>query len=339
MAKLKLDSDFEIDLELTIGYQKHDVQIVIRIWKNGKAYLVPAEKSDWCDPEDYENYRLIEYEYLGSDDFFPMLENYVNDINKDSNKCSAGFESWPESRISINFSNKENSNSVKVNLTYDCSALEELVFKDFGHIDGEFEFLTDKQRVTSFYNDLKKEYENSKRPFKLFFSTKEMEEDGEEPWNNEKEIIKKQKYIESNNPIILIDSGLISRNYCNTQIDAFKTKILDLQKKYKVVIFGITEEEAKNKLESELLNGIADLIFLEDRCYPLNKELIYLRNDYSHSGISIFCCLDRYITSIWFDDWCKSNWNKAHEEIINCIEHPLNVTSLSEDDGTCAYLI
>lgn len=339
MARLKLDNDFEIDLDLTIGYQKHDTQIVIRIWKNGRPYLVPEEKSDWCDPEDYENYRLIEYEYLGSDDFFPMLEQYVKDINKDTKKYSANFESWPESRIAINYSNEENSNSVEMNLTYDCSALEELVFKEFGHINGEFKFLTDKQRLTSFYNELKKEFNNSKRPFKLFLSTEEMKKDGEEPWDEEKVIIKRQKCIESDNPLILIDSDLISRNYCNTQCDAFKSTVLELQKKYKVVIFGKTEEEIKNELKTKLLNGITNLIFLEDGCYPLNKELIYLRDDSSHSGMRIFCCLDRYITSIWFDDWCNSNWNKAYKEIINCVEHPLEVTSLAKDDGTCTYVI
>ena len=58
-------------------------------------------------------------------------------------------------------------------------------------------------------------------------------------------------------------------------------------------------------------------IYFEEGCYQKNKELVYLRD---RNSLKLFCCIDRAITSIWFHDYCKDDWNKAYSEILRCSE-------------------
>ena len=70
MAKLKLDNGFEMELRLKIGYQYYSPIIIVQLWKDGKAYLVPKGKNDYLDPIDYDNYRMIDCEYNSDEWFF-----------------------------------------------------------------------------------------------------------------------------------------------------------------------------------------------------------------------------------------------------------------------------
>ena len=116
MARLIANDGFEIDLKLRIGIQKPDTGIIITLWKDGNPYLVPEKKSNYCDPEDYLNYRFMDYEYCSSDDFLPELEKYVLNIQKPENEMN--FQCWPEARIIFELSTID-SNTVNIGLTYD----------------------------------------------------------------------------------------------------------------------------------------------------------------------------------------------------------------------------
>ena len=75
-------------------------------------------------------------------------------------------------------------------------------------------------------------------------------------------------------------------------------------------------------------------IYFEEGCYQKNKELVYLQD---RNSLKLFCCIDRAITSIWFHDYCKDDWNKAYSEILRCSEAPLSLTNL-DDDWFCSWI-
>lgn len=168
----------------------------------------------------------------------------------------------------------------------------------------------------------------------------ENQDSEDEPWEEEKKIIKKQKYIKSNKPIIIIDSGLLLYNNRSEDVIAFNNCIIELQKEYKVAIIGIKKKELKKKEYKVFFDKLDDLIYLEDCCYPKNKEIVYLRNSIPRfSMLSIYCCLDRAVTSIWFDYFCNSDWSRTCEVIKEYAENQIALTDLSNDEGTCGYVI
>lgn len=336
MAKLKLDNGFEMELNLKIGYQRFDYGITVRLWKNGKGYLIPEEKTDKCDPIDYKNYRIMDYQYIGGDDFLPQLEKYVSEIQCDNKKHEDNFSCWPEEQICINFSNDNDSDTVKVDFE---GNLNEIKFKELGIIDGQFVFQTDKERIIAFYNELVQEYEEERKPVRLYVHSSDCDE---KPWPEEKRAISKQKLLEPEKPVVLIDGDIFPSNFSlkEKEKEDFYNFNNELKKNYWIAIIeGYSGKVTKKTFGLKLSEKIGDWLMLGYNCYPKNKEIIYLRSE--GSFLSIYCCLDRYITSIRFDDWCRGDWNIALEEVKKCIKNPMPVTNLAdlEDEGTCPYRI
>lgn len=337
MARLTGDNGHEIDLQLKIGIQSPDTGIIITLWKNGEPYLVPEEKSDYCDPEDYENYRLMDYEYLGTDDLLPMLQKYVKEIQADDNEHEVSFECWPEARIGFYLKNRNNSKTVNVKVIYENSSIDEVKFKNLDSFDGSYEFNTRKENIIQFSEQLEKEFQDETKPKRILLKESDAED---EPWDEEKKIIKKQKYIETEKPVILIDSDLLTNEHNSKEIENFQYCINELQKTYKVAVIGIDKEDFENERNNDYFKNLDGLIYLEDRCYPKNEELIFLRdNTPRYSMLSVFCCLNRAVTSIWFEYFCNSDWLKACEVIKEYAAKSIELTDLSDDDGTCGYVI
>lgn len=324
MARLILNDGFEMELRLKLGIQSHDYGLIVTLKKDGNPYLVPEEENDYCDSEDYENYRMMDYEYLGEDDVYPAIKKYALNLKKDNFKHSFGFSCWPDEYITMSFSNAKNSEIISVEITYEHWALEEIKFKNLGIIDGNFCFSTTKNNFIKFYEELENEFTIEKKPKRVLLKKKDA---SDEPFEDEKKIIKKQVKLDTDKPVVVIDEELFS--IIKPHGD-YKKVINELSKTYSVVIFG------KSK-KSDLFDGNEKIISLKKKYYPKNDHIIYLRNE--RSSLSIYCCLDRYITSIWFTDFCKKNWNIALETIQNCINNPPPLTDLSDDDGTCTYAI
>ena len=209
-------------------------------------------------------------------------------------------------------------------------------FKNIKNYDGEFKFITSPKNIISFYEELKKEFENEIKPKRIFITENDLEE---ELWDDELDITKKQKLIDTNKPVILIDSSLLIK-CSHKEYNEFKSAALRLLQTYKVAIIGIEPYMLRRKTFINISEEIKDIIFLEKRCYPINKEIIYIRDDYPvESYLSVYCCLDRYITSIWFPSYCEANWNKAYKTIIECVDNPPEIMKLDDDEGTCGYVI
>lgn len=324
MAILKANDGFEIELCLNLGIQQHDYGLSITIKKDGKPYLIPESKNEHCDPIDYENYRMMDYEYHGSDKIFTTIREYALNIKKNNLKHAFGFCCWPDEYITMSFSNDEKSDIVSVKIVYDYWALDEIKFKEFGIIDGNFSFTTTKNDFIKFYEDLENEFSIEKNPKRVLLKS---EDASEEPFEDEKKIIKKQKRIDTDNPVIIIDEELFS---LKKQKGNYEAIIKELSNSYYIVIFC----KSKN---TDIFNDNEKIIKLKKKYYPKNEQIIYLRDE--RSSLSIYCCLDRYITSIWFSDCCKKDWNIALQKIQNCIKNPPPLTDLSNDDGTCTYAL
>ena len=245
------------------------------------------------------------------------------------------FQCWPESRIIFKLYNSSDSDKINVILEYDYDFEGKLKFKNIDKYDGKFSFITSTKDIITFYEDLKQEYKDELKPKRILLTKNEVEE---EPWDDELQIIKKQKLIVTNKPVILIDFNLI-RN-CHKEYNNFKSTILRLLKNFKVAIIGIESSDKRLKKYIRISEELKDIIFLEKQCYPLNKELIYLRDNHPvDSYLSFFCCLDRAITTIWFPSYCNSDWEKAYKAILECVGNLPEIMKLSEDDGTCGYVI
>lgn len=338
MARLICNDGFEIEIKLKLGIQSPDIGIIITLWKDEKPYLVPEIESDYCDSVDYDNYRLMDYQYAGSDEFLPFLQSYSKAIQLDDLAHEGAFQCWPEYRICIFLQNNHKSDIVNVKIEYGNDVFDEVKFKNLEDtLDGTFKFNTTKDNIISFVKLLEKEFSEEKKPKRVLLKKIDSED---EPWEEEKKIIKKQKYIKSNKPIIIIDSGLLLYNNRSEDVIAFNNCIIELQKEYKVAIIGIKKKELKKKEYRVFFDKLDDLIYLKDRCYPKNKEIVYLRNSIPRfSMLSIYCCLDRAVTSIWFDYFCNSDWSRACEVIKEYAENQIALTDLSNDEGTCGYVI
>ncbi len=337
MARLILEDGFEMDLKLKLGIQSPDTGIIITLWKNNKPYFVPKQNSEYCDPEDSVNYRFMDFEYLGTDDFLPSLISFVNEIQADDSEHIFHFDCWPEDRITLFFTKQNKSKIIDVRFIY-YKNLDGLVqFEKCEKFTGEFNFKSTMENLIKFSEQLFSEFQMEIKPKRIIL--KESEAD-DEPWDEEKEIIKKQKYIESEKPIILIDACLLDHRHTNKDVKEFKKCISNLQAVYKVAIIGLEKENHNYGENKEFLNGLKGIVFLEKNCYPKNSELIYLRENWPRENVlSVYCCLDRAVTSIWFDYYCKSSWNEAYKVIIECAENLIDFTDLKDDDGTCGYVI
>ena len=326
MAKLKLDNGFEMEVQLKIGYMCYTPIIIVSLWKDGKGYLIPEGKNVYLEPTDYDNYRILDCEYDSDDQFLPILGEYVAEIKKDCKQHEGYFCCSPEENIRITFSNGRKTDIVTICLEYYAWAGVE--FKKLGAIDGSFEFQTDKDRIISFYKELEQEYDDEKKPVRLYASSAGSEE---KLYQSEKEIINSQERIETDKPIILIGSDIFPKDFSlrEKEKNDFYSFYNELRKEYCVATiddYGIMV--AKKTFGLRLSEKLDNLLMLGYRGYPKNKEIIFLRCQ--NSVLEMHCCLNRYITCIEFDDWCKGDWNIALSEIKKYIEHPLPVTYLTD---------
>ncbi|MBP5601898.1 MAG: hypothetical protein J6X78_04140 [Treponema sp.] len=348
MAKLKANDGFELGFLLKMGIQSYTHMTIINILKDGKPYLVPDDtkmsKKDILfhvvGEEDLINLRLMGYEYGGiMDEFFPTIEKFAKQIKSTKNEAKAYYGDWPEYNQEINFYKARNSDIVNINIAYISSHLN-IPFKNLQPFPEDdvfnFEFSTISQNFISFYEELKTEYDLEKIPKRVFLSSKEAKESGDSPWDDEEELIKNQTKLETEKPVILIDCDLLS-DIKATQIVECKKCLFNLLKEYKVSIITSEkddDEEDTQKLKNSFLKEFPSLVYLQEGYYPKNDELIYLRD---RNTLKLFCCMDRAVTTIWFYDYCKEDWNKAYSEILRCAENPLPITSF-DDDWSCSWI-
>ncbi len=332
MAKLKANDGFEIEFLLHRGIQIYFHTVTIRFWKDGKGWLIPEGNSEHCDPIDYENYRLVSSENHEDDYFLRSVQAFYKKITSGNSKAEAGFEDWPDGKNSIHFSSEGNSDIVNIYITTEEN-LYEINFKNHEPFPDDtlsFDFQSTKQDFIVFYEELIKEFNFEISPKRIYLSSKDK---NDEPWDKEKELIKKQIILDTDKPVIILDDQLlVPSKKGNILYTDFLNK---LKKDFKIIVF--TKEEPK----SRNLNDDPDILVFKHGIYPKNEELIYLRADIDPRvtpSLQVYCCLDRYITSIWFYSWCKKDWNVAYDEIIKCVNNPLPITSLDDDsDWYCPF--
>ncbi len=332
MAKLKANDGFEIEFLLHRGIQILCHTVTIRFWKDGKAWLIPEENSEHCDPIDFENYRLVSAENHFKDEFLPAVQGFHKQITSGTLKASASFENWPDEKNTIHFSCAGNSDIVDIHITTDEN-LCEINFKNHEQFPDDtvsFDFQTTKENFIEFHDELIKEFNLEISPKRVLLKTND---ETEKPWDKEKKLIKQQVKLDTDKPVIILDEQLlVPSKKGNILYTDFLNK---LKKDFKIIVF--TEDET----ESKTFNEYPDILLFEHGVYPKNEELIYLRADTAPKdtpSLKIYCCLDRAITSIWFYSWCKRDWNIAYNEIIKCVNNPLPITSLENDsDWYCPF--
>lgn len=314
MAFLMTEENIKLEFHITraIVYNAFDYSLCF--WKDEKPCYFSKEGCENCTPEDFINYRIVVDETEITEDFLETLKEFIDCHKKkywEAPIIHAG------DYLSFEFSMKENL----VNLCIDNKQAE---------IPDRFNFTVIFENLIEFYNNLKDEFYENNRPYRLFINKNDI---SQKEIDSFKTSISMQKKIDTDKPIFLIDDSCLDKHTLKylKMIDNEVFPVIQLREDR-----DFLDEESKEKIQT-IKELFPTLPFIFEEEYPLNQKLILLQDTeppfccYS-SGLNPYCCTDRDITIIWFNEYCNRSWKIIPNVIQEVIKNPPNLKTFVEPE-------